>query len=333
MLVAAAATGTSGPGLLQKLGRVLKEKAAGDFQRVFKGTEKTRAKLGVVDELFAYWTLEESEDTLEALEDALISADFGPKTALKVADAVRGRIRAGELKSAAQVKGALKSALVDVLTVPGGDLALPDARPGVVLVVGVNGGGKTTTIGKLAHKLRGEGASVLLAAGDTFRAAAAEQLAGWAERAGATIATASSARQRPDALMYSALERAMKEGTDVLICDTSGRLHTNDNLMQELSKCKRALGKRLPGAPHEVLLVLDGTTGLNMLNQAREFHEVVGLTGLVLTKLDGSARGGAIASVADELRLPVKFVGVGETVADLQPFSARNFVDALFPDV
>ncbi|KAK9916798.1 hypothetical protein WJX75_007155 [Coccomyxa subellipsoidea] len=324
----------AGAGLLQKLGRVLREKAATDLERITKGTSRTREKLGVVDELFSYWTLEDSEDTLEQLEDLLITADFGPKTALKVVDAIRDDIRSGRVKTRNDVRARLKQSIVDVLTVSGksSDLEFPDAKPAVLLIVGVNGGGKTTTIGKLAHKYGSEGVKVLLVAGDTFRAAAAEQLAGWAERSKAQLLSATNLKQRPDSLMYSAVDQAMREGTDLVICDTSGRLHTNIGLMEELAKCKRSIGKRLPGAPHEVLLILDGTTGLNMLNQAREFNETVQLTGLVLTKLDGTARGGAVVSVVDELRLPIKFVGVGETVEDLQPFQAEAFVDALFPE-
>ena len=205
------------------------------------------------------------------------------------------------------------------------------SSPAVVLVVGVNGGGKTTSVGKLAHQLVGGGARVLLVPADTFRAAAGEQLAVWAQRAGAAIHEAEEGA-RPHAVVYSALEAVLSGRTpaDVVVADTSGRLHTNAGLMEELSKVKKTVAKRLPGAPHETLLVLDGTTGLNMLPQAREFHAAVGLTGLVLTKLDGSARGGAVVSVVDELGLPVKFVGVGEGIEDLQPFDARAFAEALF---
>ncbi|KAL0019198.1 hypothetical protein WJX77_004588 [Trebouxia sp. C0004] len=300
----------AGPGLIQKLGRVLREKAQGDLDRVFNGASKTRERLGVVEELFTYWSLEDADDTLEELEEALITADFGPKTALKVVDVIRSKVKQGTLKT---------------------DLQLGDEQPGVILVVGVNGGGKTTTIGKLAHKFDSKGVKVLLAAGDTFRAAAAEQLQLWADRSGVTVHKATHGKARPDNVLYEAVGRAIKEGYEVVVCDTSGRLHTNASLMEELAKCKRAIGKRLANAPHETLLVLDGTTGLNMLNQARQFNETVKLTGIVLTKLDGTARGGAVVSVVDELGLPVKFVGVGETVEDLQPFNAADFVEALFP--
>jgi fused signal recognition particle receptor len=291
----------------------------------------------VVDELFAYWTLENSEDALEELEEALIAADFGPATALRVVDAVRDAVRAGAARTPADLKLALKASIVATLTPKGSDgepvsaaLNLDATPPAVVMVVGVNGGGKTTTIGKLASRLTASGASVMLAAGDTFRAAAAEQLQGWADRAGVPVADARGAT-RPDALLFKATQEATKAGVDVLLCDTSGRLHTNDGLMAELAKCGRSLGKAVPGAPHETLLVLDGTTGLNMVNQAKEFNATVPISGIVVTKLDGTAKGGAIVGVVDALRVPVKFVGVGETVADLQPFDAAAFVDALFP--
>jgi fused signal recognition particle receptor len=172
----------------------------------------------------------------------------------------------------------------------------------------------------------------VLAAGDTFRAAAAEQLEEWGRRAGAEVVRAESDKARPDTVLYQAVDSAVRSGADLVLCDTSGRLHTNWSLMDELAKCKRALAKRLPGAPHEVLLVLDGTTGLNMLNQAKEFNETAALTGIILTKLDGTARGGAVVSVVDELGVPVKYVGVGEGIADLQPFDPASFVDALFPE-
>ena len=260
-------------------------------------------------------------------------SDFGPRTSLKIVDEIREEVRAGRLKTGEEIRAALKASIIHVLRERGGntDLTLGDAKPAVILIVGVNGGGKTTTIGKLAHKFAQEGASVVLAAGDTFRAAAAEQLEEWARRSNASIVRAQLETTRPDTVLYQAVDKAIIDGTDIVLCDTSGRLHTNFSLMDELTKCKRSVSKRLNGAPHEVLLVLDGTTGLNMLNQAKEFNESVGLTGLILTKLDGTARGGAVVSVIDELGVPVKFVGVGEGLEDLQPFDPESFVDALFP--
>eukprot|EP00887_Chlorella_sp_A99_P003323 scaffold26.g3323.t1 len=341
--------------VLQKVARVLREKAAQDMERIMQGTSKTREKLGVVEELFAYWRLEDADSELEELEDALIMSDFGPRTSFRIVDQIREQVRDGQLKTGEDIRSALKASILGLLQQRGGsaELDLPASKPAVVLVVGVNGGGKTTTIGKLAHRFASTTAasssmssvdadapapasssgrpSVVLAAGDTFRAAATEQLEEWARRSGAALVRAPSDKTRPDTVLFTAVQQAARDGADLVLCDTSGRLHTNYNLMDELAKCKRSVGKALVGAPHEVLLVLDGTTGLNMLNQAREFHEAVGVTGLILTKLDGSARGGAVVSVVDELGLPVKFVGVGEGLEDLQPFDAAAFVDALFP--
>ncbi|KAL4434779.1 hypothetical protein ABPG77_005306 [Micractinium sp. CCAP 211/92] len=329
--VCAAATS---PGVLQKLARVFKEKAQQDVDRIFKGTSKTREKLGVIEELFAYWNLEDADETLEELEDALIMSDFGPKTAFKIVDGIRDKVKRGQIKTGEQMRSELKGSIVDLLTSRGGssELAIEGAKPAVLLVVGVNGGGKTTTIGKLAHKFASGGAKVVLGAGDTFRAAAAEQLEEWARRSGAEIVRAASEKARPDTVLFQTVDQAVKTDADLVLCDTSGRLHTNWNLMDELAKCKRSITKRLPDAPHEVLLVLDGTTGLNMLNQAKEFNETVQLSGIILTKLDGTARGGAVVSVVDELGVPVKFVGVGEGIEDLQPFDPESFVEALFPE-
>jgi len=201
----------------------------------------------------------------------------------------------------------------------------------VIMIVGVNGGGKTTSIGKLAYRLKSEGIKVLMAAGDTFRAAASDQLEVWAKRTKSEIVIGEGEKVKPASVLSQAVRRAKEENFDVVLCDTSGRLHTDYALMEELIACKRAITKVLPSAPNEVLLVLDGTTGLNMLPQAREFNEVVGVTGFILTKLDGSARGGCVVSVVDELAIPVKFVGIGEQLDDLQPFDAEAFVNAIFP--
>lgn len=208
-------------------------------------------------------------------------------------------------------------------------MGLP-VRPMLPCCPGCRRGGKTTTIGKLASRLVASGASVMVVPGDTFRAAAAEQLKTWADRAGAVMAEYKPGT-KPSGVMFDAVKKAQADKVDVVVCDTSGRLHTNEGLMSELTGCKRAIGRAQDGAPEEVLLVLDGTTGLNMINQAKEFHEAVGLTGLVLTKLDGTARGGAVVSVVDQLGVPVKFVGVGEGIEDLQLFDPEAFVEALFP--
>ncbi|MCO5599679.1 hypothetical protein L7F22_053784 [Adiantum nelumboides] len=263
---------------------------------------------------------------------ALLVADFGPKTAVKIVEKLRKEILEGKLKTGSDIKAALKSTIVALLTekIKTSELNL-GTRPAVIMIIGVNGGGKTTTLGKLAHRFKKEDTKVLMAAGDTFRAAASEQLEVWAERTGSDIVRSDKEKPRPVPVLLEAIRKGVGEGYDIVLCDTSGRLHTNYNLMEELRACQRAVSKALPGAPHETLLVLDGTTGLNMLPQARQFNEVVGVTGFVLTKLDGTARGGCVVSVVDELRIPVKFVGVGERVEDLQPFDAEAFVEAVFP--
>lgn len=260
-------------------------------------------------------------------------ADFGPSTAFKIVDEIREQVKRGDIKSGEDIRLSMKSMIKNIIKSRGGatDLNLSETKPFVILVVGVNGGGKTTTIGKLASKFTNEGASVMLAAGDTFRAAAGEQLQEWARRSSAEIVLAESEKTRPDTVLYKAVELALSNNTDLVLCDTSGRLHTNWGLMEELVKCKKSIGKKLDAAPHETLLILDGTTGMNMLSQAKEFNEAVQLSGIILTKLDGSARGGAVVSVVDELELPIKFVGVGEGIEDLQPFDPDSFVDALFP--
>ena len=323
-----------------KLTSVLAKKTKGDLERVFNGTSKTREKLSYMDEVLALWNIDGLEDTLAELEDTLLSVDFGPTTAMNILDVIRTRCEAGEIKTGAEVKAALKKAIVDIL-VRANDgkegaapLRLNDGDgPSVIMVVGVNGGGKTTTVGKLSHRFAEEsGAKVMLVPGDTFRAAAAEQLAAWAERSNGVMAEYKEG-MKPGALCYTAVDEAIKMGDiDIVLADTSGRLHTNCDLMDELAGIKKSIGKRMEGSPHEVALVLDGTTGLNMLNQAREFNKMVDVTGIILTKLDGTARGGAVVSVVDELGVPVKFVGVGEAIGDLQTFDPVSFVDALFPE-
>ncbi|KAG2485732.1 hypothetical protein HYH03_015541 [Edaphochlamys debaryana] len=328
----------AGPSFLQRLGRVIKEKAAGDFDRFFAGTSKTRERLGLVDEMIAMWKLEDYEESLEELEEVLISADFGPKTALKIVDRIRDGVKTGKVKSGDDIRVALKAAIVELLTARGRSSELKlQGRPAAVLIVGVNGAGKTTTVGKIAYKFGKEGAKVFLIPGDTFRAAANEQLAEWSRRAGAEIGTFREGA-RPQAVIAQNLDalrqRSGKDAADtfdLVLVDTAGRLHTAYKLMEELALCRAAVSNALPGQPDETLLVLDGTTGLNMLNQAKEFNEAVRLSGLILTKLDGTARGGAVVSVVDQLGLPVKFIGVGETAEDLQPFDAESFAEALFP--
>jgi len=325
---------------LGNFGKVLQEKAKADFAKVFQGTEKTREKLGVVEELLAYWKLGDSEDVLEELEDALIASDFGPAAAIKLVDGLRDEIREGKITKPQELKQRLKTNMVGILESASvnsgsGELAMSASAPTIILIVGVNGGGKTTTVGKLSNRFASDGYKVMLAAGDTFRAAAKEQLEVWADRTGATVADYPQEmdQDKPnpiDVLRHAAEVSIASDGAvDVLICDTSGRIHNNFQLMDEIEKCKKTLSETKQGAPNETLLVLDSTTGLNMLNQAREFNDYIGITGLVLTKLDGTARGGAVVGVVQELGIPIKFIGVGETVDDLQPFNAEAFVDGI----
>ncbi|RHN40016.1 putative signal recognition particle protein Ffh [Medicago truncatula] len=319
-------------GLFTKLGRLLKEKAKSDVEKLFSGFSKTRNNLSVIDELLLYWNLSDTDKVLDELEEALLVSDFGPKITIKIVENLREDILSGKLKSGSEIKEALKKNVLDLLSNKGSktELQLGYRKPAVIMIVGVNGGGKTTSLGKLAYRLKNGGAKILLAAGDTFRAAASDQLEIWAERTGCEIVVAESEKSKASAVLSQAVKRGKELGYDIVLCDTSGRLHTNYRLMEELISCKKAVAKVVAGAPNEILLVLDGTTGLNMLPQAREFNEVVGVTGLILTKLDGSARGGCVVSVVDELGIPVKFVGVGEGVEDLQPFDAEAFVNAIF---
>jgi fused signal recognition particle receptor len=246
---------------------------------------------------------------------------------------VRERLKRRELADLGRVKAALREEIERILSqASGAHGGLPDARPPqVVMVVGVNGTGKTTTIGKLAAKLKAAGKSVILGAGDTFRAAAGEQLDVWADRAQVPIVRGKDGSD-PGAVLFDAVTRARSEKLDVVLCDTAGRLHTKANLMEELKRLKRTLGKAQDGAPHEVLLVVDATTGQNAIQQARQFHDSLGVTGFVLTKLDGTAKGGVIIGICDALKIPVRYVGVGEKVSDLKEFDAHEFVVALFEE-
>jgi fused signal recognition particle receptor len=273
-------------------------------------------------------------EQLTRLENALLAADLGPRTTHQILEAVRQKLERHALSNAADLKAELKNQLLYVLrTLPSSNGTSPaaaqESRPHVIFVVGVNGTGKTTTIGKLAHRLRQSGKNVVLAAGDTFRAAAIEQLGVWATRTGSEIVKTRSGGD-PAAVVYDALASARARNADVVIVDTAGRLHTKLNLMAELDKMKRTATKVIPGAPHEVLLVMDATTGQNGLSQAREFTATAGVTGIVLTKLDGTAKGGIVVAITRELGLPVQYVGTGESMEDLVPFDAEVFVSSLF---
>jgi fused signal recognition particle receptor len=297
----------------------------GWMSRLRQGLERTRVNIaglfsgGVIDEAL-----------FEDLESALVGADVGMPTTQALLAALRDRIKLQGLKSAEQVRTALRDELAQRLVPCEGELALERDRPLVVMVAGVNGAGKTTSIGKLAHWLADRQKSVLLAAGDTFRAAAREQLAVWGQRNGVEVIQQASGD--PAAVVFDAVQAARARARDVLIADTAGRLPTQLHLMDELKRIKRALGKAMDGAPHEVLLVLDGTNGQNALAQVRAFDEAIGLTGLIITKLDGTAKGGVLAALARERAgrpLPIYFIGVGEKLEDLQPFKASEFAEAL----
>ncbi|MDO8281150.1 MAG: signal recognition particle-docking protein FtsY [Thermodesulfovibrionia bacterium] len=265
---------------------------------------------------------------LDEFEDLLIMADIGPLAAGAITGALRERARQDSIKNEKDLVAAFKAEVKKILK-QGPALMCSGEKPYVILTVGVNGVGKTTTIGKLARRFTDHGFSVTLAAGDTFRAAAIEQLEIWADRAGANIIKHRSGAD-PAAVAFDAIASAKSKGVDVVIIDTAGRLHTKSNLMEELKKIKRVIAKEHASAPHEVLLVVDSTSGQNAINQARMFNETVGVTGIALTKLDGTAKGGIIIAINKELGIPVKLIGVGEAVEDLQDFNPQEFVDALF---
>ena len=274
------------------------------------------------------------ESTLAEMEEILFTADIGVKTATALLESARERVKRRELDDPAKLKAALRQEISRIVSLggPAGasrEFTIGADRPRVIMVVGVNGSGKTTTVGKLASKLGQAGHRVLLGAGDTFRAAAGEQLEVWAERVGAPIVRGKDGAD-PASVCFEAVKRGVEEKVDVVLLDTAGRLHTKLPLMEELKKVKRVLDKAMPGSPHEVLLVLDATNGQNAIAQARQFHEALGVTGIALTKLDGTAKGGVVIGISDELRIPVRYVGVGEKVADLRPFDPDEFVDALF---
>lgn len=270
-----------------------------------------------------------NDDALEELETRLLMADAGIEATQWLIGRLDAEVRLGKIKTEAQLRAALKSALLELLLPIAQPLRMPDfIKPYIIFVAGVNGVGKTTTIGKLAARYKGEGKKVLLAAGDTFRAAAVEQLTHWSERAGVPILSQGAGADSAS-VIFDAVQSAKARDFDLVIADTAGRLHTQTHLMDELRKVKRVLQKHDAYAPHEVLMVVDGTTGQNALNQAVQFHEAIGLTGLVITKLDGTAKGGILLAIARRLSLPVRFVGLGEGIEDLEPFDAEAYVEAL----
>ncbi len=271
-----------------------------------------------------------TEDQLEELENILIGADIGVQTTLKIVEKMREETRGQRIITRHKVKRMIREEMLDILKSSQGPSpeSLSPSRPQVVFVVGVNGVGKTTTVGKLAHRLSQEEKSVLVCASDTFRAAAAEQLTIWAVRTQADIVKQSPGAD-PAAVLFDAITASKARNTDVLLVDTAGRLHTKTHLMQEIEKMKRIAGREVEGAPHEIFWILDATTGQNGLSQAREFFETIGITGIIVTKLDGTAKGGVVVAIAKELKIPILYIGVGESQEDLIPFSAEGFVDSL----
>jgi fused signal recognition particle receptor len=298
------------------------------FEKLSKGLAKTRKKLiGGIKSLVTGRTLD--EDLLDEVEATLIQADVGVQTATRICDDLRAAYRDKRIQKGEEVIDFLKAELKGYW--PEADRSIHEAAEGptVLLVAGVNGTGKTTSVAKLTWWFQQQGKKVVLAAGDTFRAAAVEQLTIWSERLGVDIIKGKQGGD-PASVVFDACQAAEARGADILLVDTAGRLHTQDNLMRELTKIRNVLAKRLPGAPHEVLLTLDATTGQNAINQAKAFQQAIDVTGIVLAKLDGTAKGGVIVAIRGEVDLPVKFVGVGEGFEDIEPFEPEQFVDALF---
>ena len=294
----------------------------GFFEKIKQGLSRTASSIGSV-----FTASELDDDFYDELEERLILADVGMDATQQATQRLRAVAKERRLKTAEEARGALREILTQMLSVGSSELNIA-TKPSVVLVIGVNGVGKTTSIGKIANHLRTQGKKVLLCAGDTFRAAAADQLSVWAERAHADIIRQGEGAD-PASVVFDAVAAAKARGADVILCDTAGRLHNKQNLMNELGKISRILDRELPQASKEVLLVLDATTGQNGLIQAREFQQIAGVTGIVLTKLDGTAKGGIVIAVANSLQIPVKYVGVGEQMDDLMPFDPAAFVEAL----
>ena len=299
----------------------------GFFSKIAEGLKKTKDSLmGKIDQVLTSFG-KVDEELFEELEETLIMADVGTVTATRICEELRKRVKAGAVTDVNEVRSLLKEIIAEMLS---GDSELNlSTQPAIILVIGVNGVGKTTTIGKMANNLRQDGKKVLLAAADTFRAAAIEQLEIWADRAQVDLIKHGEGSD-PAAVVFDAVNAGKARGADVIICDTAGRLHNKKNLMNELAKISRVIDKEAPGCARETLLVLDATTGQNALNQAKLFKEAAVLDGIILTKLDGTARGGVVIGIKEELNIPIKYIGVGEQIDDLRPFNSKEFVDALF---
>jgi len=299
------------------------------LEKLKSGVQKTRAGLVSALEDAIQGKKEIDADLLEELEATLLAADIGVRTTEEILERIRQRVERHQLADAAELRSLIREQLLEILAASERAPARVTEPPAVVLMVGVNGSGKTTTIGKLAMRFKNEKRSVLLCAADTFRAAAIEQLEVWGQRTGIQVIRQGPGSD-PSAVLFDAVQAAKSRKVDYVLVDTAGRLQTKENLMLELQKMSRTASKVIPGAPHEVLLVLDATTGQNGLEQARKFTETSGVTGIVLTKLDGTAKGGIVVAIARELNLPIRYVGVGEKVEDLLPFDAEKFIQSLF---
>jgi fused signal recognition particle receptor len=305
------------------------EEKKGFFQRLKDGLFKThQGMVSKIDQLIS--GKKKIDDLLlEELEEILITSDIGVKTTRQLLDKVSEKVKRKELEDADHLKKALQEEMFLILRQQESPLNVASVNPFVIMVIGVNGTGKTTTLSKMAQKFKSQGKSVLLVAGDTFRAAAIEQLEIWGQRVGCEVVKHQSGSD-PSAVVFDALRAGKARHSDIIIVDTAGRLHTKVNLMEELKKVKRIMAREIPDSPHEILLVLDATTGQNAISQAKMFNRELGVTGIALTKLDGTAKGGILISISDELKIPIRYIGIGEKAEDLREFNARDFVDALF---
>ncbi|MBI5815793.1 MAG: signal recognition particle-docking protein FtsY [Nitrospinae bacterium] len=318
------------PEPLQDDGKIDTSAQRGIFGRLFDGLAKTRKTLGQGFERLIGAHAKLDEEFMDGLEEVLLSADVGVEITNRIMADLRKDVKKNLLKNTGEVVDYIKRELIAIINQDIKDLGSESLdKPRVILVIGVNGSGKTTTIGKLTAQFSSEGKSVILAAADTFRAAAIDQLETWAKRSEADLVRHQPGAD-PSAVVFDAIKAAQARARDVLIVDTAGRLHNKANLMEELKKVRRIIGREMPGAPHETLLVLDATTGQNAVNQAKMFHEAIGLTGIALTKLDGTAKGGVVINIMETLKVPVKLIGVGEGINDLRPFDPKEFMDAIF---